>query len=292
VLVIRRGGLGDTLLMAPICAAVRRAASARSAAAVDLHFAGVAEFAEVLAIYAVVDRAMSTEDLGLWALGLDDDRGERARARMSHYAAIVSDDPVVAAHVRRVPVATFDPRPARDDVPLALQIAAQLDLTVDLGEASLTTRRLAAAATPHRPIVLAPGSGGLLKCWPRTRWLELAALLLAAGRAIEIVVGPTECDRDDPRHWGFAPTATWLTDMPCTLLARRLEGAAAFVGNDSGTTHLAAMLSVPTVALFGPSESRVYRPQGAQVAVVGRRTEGPPNVRVAEVLAALDAVMV
>jgi ADP-heptose:LPS heptosyltransferase len=72
-------------------------------------------------------------------------------------------------------------------------------------------------------------------------------------------------------------------------LAQGLATARAFAGNDSGTTHLAAALRVPTVAIFGPGEPRVFAPVGDHVRVVRERTTGPPDVPVANVLAALDA---
>jgi ADP-heptose:LPS heptosyltransferase len=40
------------------------------------------------------------------------------------------------------------------------------------------------------------------------------------------------------------------------------------VGNDSGITHMAAALGVPTVAIFGPSDPRVWSPRGKRVTVV------------------------
>lgn len=290
MLVIRRGGLGDTLLMAPVCAALRRRAISRHGRPVELHFAGDEDQARVLAHYGVVDCAFSSEDLALYALGLSNDRGDRARRRLSSYAAIVSDDATVAVHLPSGSVATFDPRPNRDDLAIALQVGGQLGLEIDLADARLRQENDHAAAASG-PVVFAPGSGGKAKCWPRERWLELARSLLASGESVLCVVGPAERERDDPRAWGFAPATQWLTDVPCTALAQRLEQARAFVGNDSGTTHLAAMLMVPTVAIFGPSESRVYRPQGGRVEILGERTEGPPQVAVSAVLGALSSVL-
>src|SRR4030095_7672823 len=68
VLVVRRGGLGDTLLMAPLLRALRRRHPGRG-----LHFAGVREFAEILLQHGVVDRVLSSEDLA---------RGAGGRARV------------------------------------------------------------------------------------------------------------------------------------------------------------------------------------------------------------------
>jgi ADP-heptose:LPS heptosyltransferase len=104
------------------------------------------------------------------------------------------------------------------------------------------------------------------KCWPRARWLELAARLPAG--ELQVVVGPTEIEREDPRRWPWPVAPAFVVEPQVTELAARLAPAAAFVGNDSGTTHLAAMLGVPTVAVFGPSDARIWAPVGPHVRVV------------------------
>jgi len=50
--------------------------------------------------------------------------------------------------------------------------------------------------------------------------------------------------------------------LPLVEVARYLRTVRAFVGNDSGITHLAAYIGVPTVALFGPTDPRVWGPIG------------------------------
>ena len=42
----------------------------------------------------------------------------------------------------------------------------------------------------------------------------------------------------------------------------------AFVGCDTGPTHLAAQLGVPTIALFGPTDPAVWAPVGPRVRVI------------------------
>lgn len=53
-------------------------------------------------------------------------------------------------------------------------------------------------------------------------------------------------------------------------LARFLAGAAAYIGNDSGITHLAAAVGTPTIALFGPSDPEVWAPRGRVVKLIRR----------------------
>jgi len=52
-----------------------------------------------------------------------------------------------------------------------------------------------------------------------------------------------------------------------------LRGARLFIGNDTGYSQLAAAAGAPTLALFGPSDDRIWRPWGEDVKVVrGART--------------------
>lgn len=60
-----------------------------------------------------------------------------------------------------------------------------------------------------------------------------------------------------------------------------------FVGNDSGPTHLAAMLGVPTVAVFGPTDPSARVPVGQHVRVVGGSGRALDDVGMLEVWRAL-----
>lgn len=254
LLVARRGGLGDALLAAPLLRALRRAHPGAA-----LAFAGVGEHAELLRALGVVDAALSTEDLHAAARVGD-------RGRWPCDAAWVDDPTLAGALPATARVVAFDPRP-RDLRPLPRQLADACALALQWpADAALASPRPSA---PDAPVVLAPGSGGRAKCWPRERWLALAADLAAAGRAFAVLVGPVEAERDDPRAWPWPAPADFLADLALPAVASQLQSAAAFVGNDSGTTHLAAMLGAPTVALFGPTDPRVWAPSGPRVAVLG-----------------------
>ncbi|MBM4060407.1 MAG: glycosyltransferase family 9 protein [Planctomycetes bacterium] len=259
VLVLRRGGLGDTLLLAPLLRALRRCwPGAR------LCLAGVREFAEVLAAFGCADEAWSSEDLATWALGGDAAAGAAARARLCRFAHVYADAGL-PAFPGSPATTTFDPRRHVPGVPFGLQLARQVGLEPDWpGDAQLAPARL---ARPLAPIALAPGSGGRTKCWPRARWLELAALL-GPRAPLQVVVGPTELEADDPRRWPWPDGTQFLCGRTALQLAQALAAAGSYVGNDSGTTHLAAMLGVPAVALFGPSDPAVWAPVGAHVRVL------------------------
>ena len=75
--------------------------------------------------------------------------------------------------------------------------------------------------------------------------------------------------------------------LSLTELARYLATCRAFIGNDSGITHLAAYIGCPTVALFGPTDPRVWGPIGRRSRVIWKTKL--EDISVDEVLLALDA---
>ena len=113
---------------------------------------------------------------------------------------------------------------------------------------------------------------------------------MRADRPLHVVVGPVEIERDDPRRWPWPRAVELVVEPDSAALAARLERASAFVGNDSGTTHLAAMLGVPVVALFGPGDPRVWAPPGDHVSVVRGSGTSMDTIPVAAAAAALAAV--
>jgi heptosyltransferase-2/heptosyltransferase-3 len=47
-----------------------------------------------------------------------------------------------------------------------------------------------------------------------------------------------------------------------------LTHCAAYIGNDSGVTHLAAAAGIPTIAIFGPTDETVWAPPGSHVKII------------------------
>ena len=131
---------------------------------------------------------------------------------------------------------------------------------------------------PGKPvrIVLHPGSGDTRKNLPQGTWARvLGALRRQTGLAAEIVVGPAEVERG----WWEALRREVDAVAVCEGLGDLLEvlaRARLYLGNDSGPTHLAGILGIPAVAVFGPSDPRLWRPLGPRVAVVRARAACAP----------------
>jgi ADP-heptose:LPS heptosyltransferase len=147
-------------------------------------------------------------------------------------------------------------------LPLAASAVAQM-------VESIQSRGLKVAAHKRTDVLIHPGSGGASKCWPIQRFVELADRVKGAGKSVEFVVGEVERERFTTAELD-ALGAAFVVHEPQTLcdLHATIETAAAFVCNDSGPGHLAAMCGVATVVLFGPSDPTVWRPLGPTVRVV------------------------
>jgi ADP-heptose:LPS heptosyltransferase len=74
-------------------------------------------------------------------------------------------------------------------------------------------------------------------------------------------------------------------DLSLVDLSRYLRRCRAFVGNDSGITHLAAYLGCPTIALFGPTNPRMWGPIGRRSRIIWKTNL--EDISVDEILGAL-----
>lgn len=114
-----------------------------------------------------------------------------------------------------------------------------------------------------------PGSGGLAKCCPLEALERLVAAKRAQGWSAAWMIGPDETERfgaDYARK--LEVTAPVLYEESVETAADLVCGADAFIGNDAGMTHVAALAGVPTIALFGPTDPRIWRPLGQRCSVM------------------------
>jgi hypothetical protein len=120
------------------------------------------------------------------------------------------------------------------------------------------------------PVALSPGSAGAGKRWSlenyailgRRRLQERAGLIL-------IIEGPAESGLgwELKRSIG-ASDALVAENLPLNLLLALLSRCIAYVGNDSGISHLAAAVGIPCAVVFGPTRPEQWRPLGAHVKVI------------------------
>lgn len=100
------------------------------------------------------------------------------------------------------------------------------------------------------------------KRWTAEGWRMLAAHLQARGLTVVATGGP---GRDERAYldtvWGGVPGVVRRDgQLPWPQLAQLLGRARVFAGPDTSVTHLAAATGCPTVALFGPTDPRLWGP--------------------------------
>lgn len=137
---------------------------------------------------------------------------------------------------------------------------------------SIAARGLGVIPASEGPVIIHPGAGSPAKCWPLDRFVEVANRLKAAGRRICFVVGEVERERFAADAFKQLESAGEVI-QPTTLveLYDLLRTASAFIGNDSGPGHLAGMLGLPTVSLFGSTDPRRWRPLGPAVKLIAAK---------------------
>ncbi len=123
---------------------------------------------------------------------------------------------------------------------------------------------------PSAYFVIHPSSGSPRKNWPGERFAALARAI-EKGRGLTPVVLGGEADGEALGELGRRlkrEGAVFVENAPLKEAAAVLARASLYVGNDSGITHLAALLGVPTVAIFGATDPRVWAPRGRRVEIV------------------------
>ncbi len=125
----------------------------------------------------------------------------------------------------------------------------------------------------ERSVAIHPGSGGVQKCWPISSFGAVIQYLWRHNFPVLLLAGPADHERMAQLqkllvYSAQADMLHILLDAPLLEVAQELQQCRCYLGNDAGITHLAAMLGVPTIVLFGPSEPSVWRPWGPSVEVV------------------------
>jgi len=101
-----------------------------------------------------------------------------------------------------------------------------------------------------RYVVMLHAASRASKRWPGERWVELGRLLAGQGNAV-VFPGGTDDERADAARLAAAvPGALAAPAMDLVEAAALLGHASAVAGVDTGLTHLAVALGVPTVGIY------------------------------------------
>ena len=138
--------------------------------------------------------------------------------------------------------------------------------------------RINANGAPAK-IGLCPGAEyGPAKRWLPERFAEVA-LAIAEQRPVQWILFGTAADQ----HTGAAIESTLaghcvnrIGQTTLDQLAAELSECALLLTNDTGTMHLATLLGVPVVAVFGSTEPRLTGPLGSGHDIMRHQVECSP----------------
>jgi heptosyltransferase-3 len=100
------------------------------------------------------------------------------------------------------------------------------------------------------------------KQWHMDGWRALARTLAARGLAVIATGGPAETERHYLDALWTGDPAVHRRDgvLGWPDLAALIAAAKAYIGPDTSVTHLAAATGCPTIALYGPTDPRLWGP--------------------------------
>jgi heptosyltransferase-3 len=299
ILILRPGAIGDTLLAFPVIDALRTRMLSRDR---EVHITLVGNMAVLpLALRCGVADEIASYDEARWGfLFLKPPHSLSVLAPLlAPFDMVVAwlrdTDGIVQRNLDALTIRHSIIAPGRpaDATHIVHYLAATVGVTVEEPPcyADYFTRPFAAPESVFpRPIAIHPGSGGKQKCWPAERFADLINRLIEQRHPVLLLAGPADQEQVHSISQRLPASSSYLRaciDAPLTTVATELCCCRGFIGNDSGVTHLAAMLGVPTLALFGPTDARVWRPYGRSVSIVQMSDLG--HLAVEEVLKGLEA---
>lgn len=296
ILVIRGGAIGDFILTLPAIAALRN-----QFPGAHLEVLGYPHIVQLAVAGGLVDRVQSIEAralAGFFARGgaLEPDLADY----FSEFELIVSylydPDEIFRTNVSRCSRAQFIAGPHRPDERVPLH-AAKVYLKPLERLAIFDADPVPRLAFDTQPVTvdrvaLHPGSGAEKKNWPENKWAELVQHLLD-GTSLSLILtgGEAEGERLQRLAAALPPARVSVAQsLPLPELARKLQPCAAFIGHDTGISHLSAALGLPGMVLWGETTEEIWRPPQKNVVIVKDR-RGLKTLRVSQVLQEFTALL-
>ena len=167
-----------------------------------------------------------------------------------------------ATHQRDRFLEVIDEAPSDEEGDVLLAVPEPL---LHLGRACLEA---AGPSIGESLAVIHPGSGSAHKCVAPELLASVVGALQISGGTPVILEGPADREPVERLLRSCVNPPIVLKGLDLLNLAGVLAQARLFVGQDSGVTHMAGLMGVRTVALFGPTDPARWAPRGAHVTVV------------------------
>ena len=279
ILIVHPGALGDVLQAVPALRVLR--AQGR------LTFAGQARLGRLLVALGVVDESRTFDGLGLEALFTDAPAPPAVTAFLGGFTRVVSwfgsRDATYRTRLAALAAdAVVAPPVPDDDTPVWRHLVSTLGGDALPEAPAVAPIRLDALRTGSSALVVHPGSGGTWKQWPAERFAEVITAVIAR-HALTVVVhqGPADHAAVAALLARLDQPVERLVEPELPALAVALGGARAYLGGDSGISHLAAAVGTPSVIVFPPAHLprwTPWSPAARPVAMTGGPDEIPAVV--------------
>ena len=295
ILIVRGGNVGEFILTCPVFAALRT-----QFPDVAIEVLGYPRIAQLAKVAGLIDEVRSIETraaAGFFARNapLDEDLGNYFAKFSVIFSYLYDPDGFFQMNVSKVSAAQFIGGRARPDEAGTLHASETFLKPLErlaIFDADAVPRltvpnRIATGAT----IAIHPNPETGPRAWPEAKWRNLAMAIVAKTSYRVVLVGDESQARALQRMAAELPPnrATIISSGALPELANRLGACQAFVGHDSGVTHLAAALGVPCVTIWGNSNATIWQPRGDNVTVLKNRA-GAVGITQEEVLSALPMV--
>ncbi|MDQ7038993.1 MAG: glycosyltransferase family 9 protein [Aquificota bacterium] len=106
--------------------------------------------------------------------------------------------------------------------------------------------------------VLHPSSGSPKKNPPLDLFLRVEEYLAGLGFEVVYLVGEAD-------SWLKGKVSNFVESLDPLWIGRALKKALIYVGLDSGVSHLASYVGVPSIVIYGPTDPVVWKPIGSKV---------------------------
>lgn len=300
ILVLRGGAIGDFVATLPVLQALRREWPESYIELIGYpHIAGLAEAGRL------ADRVQGLDTARMARFfGLRPDIDEPTTRFLSSFDFVISflhdPDGVVNDNLRRFGArrlfyqSPVDPnghivdhlvRPLESLAMYEAGAVPELDVPDELREAARA--RLARLGVDGRPAALHAGSGSPRKNWPLDGFRRVAESLRPAWPLAWILGEADAAIADAVRSLAGERGDAVLEGLALVEIAAVLSICGVYIGNDSGISHIAAAVGVPTLALFGPTDPAVWGPRGRRAQTLRSPTAAMADLEVGEVEAAL-----
>jgi ADP-heptose:LPS heptosyltransferase len=254
ILIVRPGALGDTILSLPLLATIRSEHPGS-----QITFLGNRSYQNLLPTE--IEFQSIDAPRWLWLFGPASDR-EASRAFDRAYVILNRAEEV---NCNLVNAGTKSVMNASSTPPQDKHVVEHLHEAFGFPVPARYPALMEIAPAEKSDIIwIHPGSGGPRKCLPLTIMAGLAKILrVRTGLALAITAGEADGFLKVLPEWerltqGYRTQL--MENRPLIELNKELGRAKLFVGNDSGISHLAAGLGVPSAVFFTASDPIQWSP--------------------------------